>query len=75
MGLIALIYAMWLLYAAGPKYLLSALLYAPGVFFFAQAKREQREPLFVAAERAIFGAVVAVALAAAYGLYAGELTL
>ena len=75
-GLIALIYAMWLLYAAGPKYLLlSALLYAPGVFFFAQAKREQREPLFVAAERAIFGAVVVAALAAAYGLYAGELTL
>ena len=75
-GLIALIYAMWLLYAAGPKYLLlSALLYAPGVFFFAKAKREQGEPLFVAAERAIFGAVVVAALAAAYGLYAGELTL
>ena len=34
-GAVALIYAMWLLYAAGPKYLLlSALLYAPGAIHF-----------------------------------------
>ena len=75
-GLVALIYAMWLLYAAGPKYLLlSALLYAPGIFFFAKAKREQGQPLFKAAEQVIFGAVVLTALFAAYALYSGIISL
>ena len=75
-GAIALIYAMWLLYAAGPKYLLlSALLYAPGIFFFAKAKREQGEVLFKAWEKVIFAAVLIAALGAAYGLYSGALTL
>jgi arginine:ornithine antiporter / lysine permease len=46
-GLVALGYAIWLLYAGGLKYLLlSALLYAPGVILFALAKREQGQPLF-----------------------------
>ena len=75
-GAIALIYAMWLLYAAGPKYLLlSALLYAPGVIFFAKAKREQHEPLFKTWEKVIFTAVVMTALGAAYALYSGLITL
>ena len=75
-GAIALIYAMWLLYAAGPKYLLlSALLYAPGVIFFAKAKREQHEPLFKTWEKVIFAAVVMTALGAAYALYSGLITL
>ena len=73
---IALIYAMWLLYAAGPKYLLlSALLYAPGVFLFAKAKREEHQPLFKPLEKVIFAAVVIAAISAAYGLYSGTLTL
>ncbi|WP_131652697.1 arginine-ornithine antiporter [Pseudomonas taetrolens] len=73
---IALIYAMWLLYAAGPKYLLlSALLYAPGVFLFAKAKREENQPLFKPLEKVIFAAVVIAAISAAYGLYSGTLTL
>ncbi|MBP3935850.1 MAG: arginine-ornithine antiporter, partial [Pseudomonas sp.] len=75
-GAVALIYAMWLLYAAGPKYLLlSALLYAPGVFFFAKAKREQGELLFKPWEKVIFAMVVITALAAAYALYSGALAL
>ena len=73
---IALIYAMWLLYAAGPKYLLlSALLYAPGVFLFAKTKREENQPLFKPLEKVIFAAVVIAAISAAYGLYSGTLTL
>ena len=41
-GGIALVYAVWLLYAGGLKYLLlSALLYAPGVILFAKAVHEQ----------------------------------
>ena len=75
-GAVALIYAVWLLYAAGPKYLLlSALLYAPGIVFFAKAKHEQGQVLFKHWEKVIFAGVVVAALVAAYGLYSGALTL
>ncbi len=75
-GAIALIYAVWLLYAGGVKYLLlSALLYAPGVVLFAKAKHELGKPIFTNVEKLIFAAVVIGALVAAYGLYDGFLTL
>ncbi|MBH3420611.1 arginine-ornithine antiporter [Pseudomonas gessardii] len=75
-GAIALIYAVWLLYAGGTKYLLlSALLYAPGAILFAKAKRELDKPIFTNVEKLIFAAVVIGALVAAYGLYDGFLTL
>ncbi|WP_271409669.1 arginine-ornithine antiporter [Pseudomonas sp. Q1-7] len=73
---IALIYAIWLLYAGGVKYLLlSALLYAPGVILFAKAKREVGQPIFTPVEKLIFAAVLIGALVAGYGLYDGFLTL
>ncbi|MNZ95270.1 Arginine/ornithine antiporter [compost metagenome] len=73
---IAVIYAIWLIYAGGLKYLLlSALLYAPGVILFAKAKREIGQPIFTNVEKIIFAAVVIGALVAAYGLYDGFLTL
>ncbi|WP_343598417.1 arginine-ornithine antiporter [Pseudomonas sp.] len=75
-GAIALIYAIWLLYAGGVKYLLlSALLYAPGAILFAKAKREVGQPIFTNVEKLIFAAVVIGALVAAFGLYDGFLTL
>ncbi|WP_460129946.1 arginine-ornithine antiporter [Pseudomonas sp. H1_D05] len=75
-GGIALIYAVWLLYAGGIKYLLlSALLYAPGAILFAKAKLELKQPVFTNVEKLIFAAVVVGALVAAYGLYDGFLTL
>ncbi|VVO16150.1 arginine-ornithine antiporter [Pseudomonas fluorescens] len=75
-GAIAVIYAVWLLYAGGIKYLLlSALLYAPGAILFAKAKRELGKPVFTNVEKLIFAAVVIGALVAAYGLYDGFLTL
>ncbi|ANF87999.1 arginine-ornithine antiporter [Pseudomonas sp. M5A4_2d] len=75
-GAVALIYAIWLLYAGGTKYLLlSALLYAPGAILFAKAKHELGKPIFTNVEKLIFAAVVVGALVAAYGLYAGFLTL
>ncbi|MFH6566237.1 MULTISPECIES: arginine-ornithine antiporter [Pseudomonas] len=75
-GGIALIYAIWLIYAGGLKYLLlSALLYAPGAILFAKAKRESGQPVFTNIEKVIFAAVVIGALVAAYGLYDGFLTL
>ncbi len=75
-GGVALCYAVWLLYAGGVKYLLlSALLYAPGVILFAQAKREQRQALFTHVEKGIFACVMSGAGMAAYGLYSGFLEL
>jgi arginine:ornithine antiporter/lysine permease len=75
-GGIALLYALWLLYAGGVKYLLlSALLYAPGAILFAKAKREVGQPVFTNVEKLIFAAVVIGALVAAFGLYDGFLTL
>ncbi|WP_165668576.1 arginine-ornithine antiporter [Metapseudomonas otitidis] len=73
---LALVYATWLLYAGGVKYLLlSALLYAPGAILFAKAKHELGQPVFTPVEKLIFAAVVIGALVAAYGLYDGFLTL
>lgn len=75
-GGIALVYAVWLLYAGGVKYLLlSALLYAPGAILFAKAKLELKQPIFTNVEKLLFAAVVVGALVAAYGLYDGFLTL
>jgi arginine:ornithine antiporter/lysine permease len=75
-GAVALIYAVWLLYAGGVKYLLlSALLYAPGVILFAKAKLELKKPVFTNVEKLIFALVIVGALVAAYGLYDGFLTL
>lgn len=75
-ALVALLYSVWLVYAGGVQYLLlSALLYAPGVLFFAKAKRELGQPVFTPIEKLIFAAVVIGALIAAYGLYDGFLSL
>ncbi|MCG7374701.1 arginine-ornithine antiporter [Pseudomonas luteola] len=75
-AVIATLYSAWLLYAGGMKYLLlSALLYAPGAILFAKAKHELGQPVFTAVEKLIFAAVVLGAAIAAYGLYAGFLTL
>ncbi|MFV1942164.1 arginine-ornithine antiporter [Pseudomonas luteola] len=75
-AIIATLYSAWLLYAGGMKYLLlSALLYAPGAILFAKAKHELGQPVFTAVEKLIFAAVVLGAAIAAYGLYAGFLTL
>ncbi|AWM60116.1 arginine-ornithine antiporter [Stutzerimonas stutzeri] len=73
---IATLYAMWLVYAGGMQYvLLSALLYAPGVLFFAKAKHELGQPVFTTIEKLIFAAVLIGAAIAAYGLYDGFLSL
>ena len=73
---VALAYSLWLLYAGGIQYvLLSALLYAPGAALFAKARREQSKPVFQPFEWVIFALVLAGAVLAGYGLYAGFLSL
>jgi arginine:ornithine antiporter/lysine permease len=75
-AVLALLYAAWLVYAGGVKYiLLSALLYAPGAILFARAKRELGQQVFTAIEKLIFLAVIIGACGAAYGLYSGLLTI
>jgi len=72
----AIVYCVWLLYAAGLKYLLlSALLYAPGAFIYLLAKREQKQRLFASFEWAICAVLWAMAAFAGYQLYTGALTL
>lgn len=75
-ALVATLYAVWLVYAAGVQYLLlSALLYAPGAILFAKAKRELDQAVFTNIEKVIFIGVLIGAGIAAYGLYAGFLSL
>lgn len=69
-------YCLWLLYAAGLKYLLlGALLYAPGAAVYLLAKRQRGEPPFARFEWAVLALILAVAVAAAYLLSSGRLGL
>lgn len=73
---IAVLYAIWLVYAAGPQYLLlSALLYAPGALLFARARSEQGQPAFKGSELGLLVVIVLAALYAGYGLMTGALKL
>jgi len=75
-SLVAVVYAIWLVYAAGIQYLLlSALLYAPGAILFAKAKHELGQPVFTGTEKIIFAAVLIGAAVAAAGLYQGWLSI
>ncbi|MFC0397315.1 arginine-ornithine antiporter [Paraburkholderia rhizosphaerae] len=72
----ATLYCIWLLYAAGLKYLLlSALLYAPGVIVYAWSKREQRTRMFRPFEMLILVGLLALAACAAVLLATGGLSL
>jgi arginine:ornithine antiporter/lysine permease len=74
-GAIALAYAIWLIYAGGLKYLLlSAILYAPGIAFFWQARKEQRQPLFTPVEKLLAGTVIVAAAIGLAGLVTGHIT-
>lgn len=75
-GLIAVLYSIWLLYAAGVKYLLlSALLYAPGAILYVKARLENNKQVFTNLEKVYFILALIGAVIAAYGLYSGSLTL
>ncbi|MDO5073680.1 MAG: arginine-ornithine antiporter [Neisseria animaloris] len=75
-GAIAVTYSVWLLYAAGVKYLLlSALLYAPGAILYIKARLENKQLVFTNVEKFYFAVVVIGAIVAAAGLANGSLTL
>jgi arginine:ornithine antiporter/lysine permease len=74
-GAIATLYGIWLIYAAGPQYLLMcAILFAPGILVYAKARREQGGRIFSNVEIVIAIALVAVALWAAWQMWTGELS-
>jgi len=73
---IAAVYAAGMLYAGGAKFmLLAALLYAPGTSLYFYARREQRRPVFTAAETAVFGTVAIAAALALAALVAGVIII
>jgi arginine:ornithine antiporter/lysine permease len=66
-GVLGTVYAVWLLYAAGPQYLfMSTVLFAMGlpVFWYAQREREPGKAAFTGVELAAAAVLVAVAIAA-----------
>jgi arginine:ornithine antiporter / lysine permease len=74
--LAATLFCMWLLYAAGLKYLLlSALLYAPGAVVYVVAKKQRAQRPFTGAEVALLVVLVALAVLAAGLLGTQRLTL
>ena len=73
---LASLYGLWLLYAAGPKYLLlSALLYAPGAALYLLAKQQRAERPFSGREWLILAALLLLALLAGALLLLGRLPL
>lgn len=74
-GLVATVYGLWLVYAAGLSYLfMCAILYAPGIIFFVWARRENRARIFHPVEAILAAALVAVALYAAYEMWTGAVS-
>ena len=74
-GLIATAYGVWLVYAAGPAYLLMCtLLYAPGILFYLKAKRERGAPAFNRTEILLAIGLVVAAVAAAWLIYQGTIS-
>jgi arginine:ornithine antiporter/lysine permease len=73
---IAVAYTLFLIYAAGMKYLLlAAILYAPGTALYFWARFEQKAKVFTAVEWGIFVAVAAGAAVGIHGLVTGYITI
>lgn len=74
-GMLAAVYGLWLVYAAGLSYLfMCAILYAPGVVFFIWARRENGQRIFHPAEAVLAAALVVVGLYAAYAMWTGAVS-
>jgi len=73
-GLIATVYGLWLVYAAGISFLLmTAILFAPGIFVFAIARREAQQKIFTAREGLIAAALVVLAVLAVWLMARGSI--
>lgn len=73
---IATVYTLFLLFAAGPRYMLvSFVIYAPGTILFAMARREQGRKVFAASEAAIFAVAAVLAVIGVVAIAAGWITI
>lgn len=73
---VATLYCLWLLYAAGPKYmLLSALLYAPGTLIYLMTLRTRQGWHFSGPETGLLVIIWGAAAVAGWMLWSGTLTL
>jgi arginine:ornithine antiporter/lysine permease len=73
---LATAYTIFLLYAAGPKYMLvSFVIYAPGSILFVMTRREQGRTLFTPGELVILGVSVTGAIAGLVALATGWITI
>ena len=76
MGALATIYTAFLLYAAGPKFiLLSFIIYAPATILFVMARREQGRRLFSRLELIILAVSVGGAVAGVVALATGGIAI
>lgn len=74
-GAVATIYGVWLVYAAGPAYLLMvAMLYAPGIIFYIKARNETGEKSFTPVEALLAAILVIAGLVAAYLIWNGSIS-
>lgn len=74
-GLLATVYGLWLVYAAGPTYLfMCALLYAPGILVYVRARREAGRRVFSPAEACLAVALVLAAVLATYEMWVGTIS-
>lgn len=76
-GSLAVIYAVWMIYAGGIKYLaISSLMYFIGIFIFAKARREEARPLFENKFEIIMSAIIiTIAIISSLLWYKGALVL
>lgn len=73
---VAVLFAVFLVYAGGPKFLLlSTLIYAPGTALYIWARREQGKRVFSPLEWAVFATATAACAVAIYGLATGMITV
>ncbi|MCU0668013.1 MAG: basic amino acid/polyamine antiporter [Myxococcota bacterium] len=73
---LAAVYTVFLVFAAGLKFLLLGfLIYAPGTILYRMVRREQNLPLFAGAESILFGVAVVGAVAALLGLVTGYISI
>ena len=73
---VATLYTVFLLYAAGPKYMLvSFVIYAPGTVLFVMTRREQGRTLFSPGELVLLGVAIIGAVAGVVALATGWITI
>jgi arginine:ornithine antiporter/lysine permease len=75
-GALATVYTIFLLFAAGPKFILvSLIVYAPATVLFVMARREQGKKLFSPAELVILVGSVAGAIVGIVALATGAISI